>query len=120
VIDSRPSDAIALAMRADCPIFVDEEVLNSSRIATGVTGQSYIFGLPESCVENVTLNDVTIQTTNQGVDLVHMTGTFTNVTSSPGPSDPPFVVEENVTVATAGSTPPIPRTPPLAGQVPCS
>ena len=89
-------------------------------VATGVTGQSYIFGLPESCVENVTLNDVTIQTTNQGVDLVHMTGTFTNVTSSPGPSDPPFVVEENVTVATAGSTPPIPRTPPLAGQVPCS
>jgi hypothetical protein len=26
-------------MRADCPIFVDEEVLQSSRIATGVTGR---------------------------------------------------------------------------------
>jgi hypothetical protein len=39
VIDARPSDAIALAMRADCPIFVDEEVLQSSRIATGVTGR---------------------------------------------------------------------------------
>ena len=35
MIDSRPSDAIALAMRTDCPIFVDEEVLKSSRIATG-------------------------------------------------------------------------------------
>ncbi len=39
VIDSRPSDAIALAMRTDCPIFVDEEVLKSSRIATGTTGR---------------------------------------------------------------------------------
>ena len=26
VLDSRPSDAIALALRADCPIFVDAEV----------------------------------------------------------------------------------------------
>lgn len=39
VIDARPSDAIALAMRTDCPIFVDEEVLQSSRIATGSTGR---------------------------------------------------------------------------------
>lgn len=29
-IDSRPSDAIALAVRAGCPIFVDEEVLNEA------------------------------------------------------------------------------------------
>src|SRR4029453_2334886 len=29
--DSRPSDAIALALRADCPIFVREEVVESSR-----------------------------------------------------------------------------------------
>ena len=39
MIDARPSDAIALAMRTDCPIFVNEEVLKSSRIATGVTGR---------------------------------------------------------------------------------
>jgi len=39
VMDSRPSDAIALAMRTDCPIFVDEEVLKSSRIATGAAGR---------------------------------------------------------------------------------
>jgi len=30
-IDSRPSDALALALRADCPIFVDEEVIKSSK-----------------------------------------------------------------------------------------
>ena len=30
-IDSRPSDALALALRADCPIFVDEEVLRTSK-----------------------------------------------------------------------------------------
>jgi bifunctional DNase/RNase len=31
VIDSRPSDAIALALRADAPIFVDEKVIEKSR-----------------------------------------------------------------------------------------
>ena len=31
VLDSRPSDAIALALRADCPIYVDLEVIKASR-----------------------------------------------------------------------------------------
>lgn len=31
ILDSRPSDAIALALRADCPIFVNEEVVKSSQ-----------------------------------------------------------------------------------------
>lgn len=30
-LDSRPSDAIALALRADCPIYVDLEVIQASR-----------------------------------------------------------------------------------------
>jgi bifunctional DNase/RNase len=30
-VDSRPSDALALALRVDCPIFVDDEVLKSSK-----------------------------------------------------------------------------------------
>jgi len=30
-LDSRPSDAIALALRADCPIFVDLDVIQASR-----------------------------------------------------------------------------------------
>jgi polygalacturonase len=88
-------------------------------VATGATGQSYILGLPESCIHNVTLNDVTIQTSGLGIDLLHMTGTFTNVTSMPAPPNPPFDVEENVTVTTAGTTPVIPPTPPLADQAAC-
>jgi len=32
-IDSRPSDALALALRMDCPIFVDELVLRNSKVA---------------------------------------------------------------------------------------
>jgi bifunctional DNase/RNase len=36
-IDSRPSDAIALALRMDCPIFVEEEVLKTSRQAANLT-----------------------------------------------------------------------------------
>lgn len=31
LMDARPSDAIALALRADCPIFVREEVILASR-----------------------------------------------------------------------------------------
>jgi bifunctional DNase/RNase len=31
-VDSRPSDALALALRMDCPIFVEDEVLKSSKI----------------------------------------------------------------------------------------
>ncbi len=32
-IDSRPSDALALALRLDCPIYVEERVLKSSRVS---------------------------------------------------------------------------------------
>lgn len=32
-MDSRPSDALALALRLDCPIFVEEEVLKNSKKA---------------------------------------------------------------------------------------
>ena len=32
-VDSRPSDALALALRLDCPIYVDETVLKSSKQA---------------------------------------------------------------------------------------
>jgi bifunctional DNase/RNase len=31
MLDSRPSDAIALALRADCPIYVDMDVIRASR-----------------------------------------------------------------------------------------
>jgi len=34
VLDARPSDAIALALRADCPIFVNDEVFQASRNIT--------------------------------------------------------------------------------------
>ncbi len=36
-IDSRPSDALALALRVDCPIFVEDEVLKTSRQANSVS-----------------------------------------------------------------------------------
>ena len=31
-IDARPSDALALALRSDCPIFVAEEVLHAAKV----------------------------------------------------------------------------------------
>src|SRR5581483_5043649 len=36
-VDSRPSDALALALRVDCPIYVEDEVLKSSRLAASVS-----------------------------------------------------------------------------------
>ncbi|MDP9171927.1 MAG: bifunctional nuclease family protein [Acidobacteriota bacterium] len=36
-VDSRPSDALALALRLDCPIFVDDTVLKSAKHASTVS-----------------------------------------------------------------------------------
>jgi hypothetical protein len=36
-IDSRPSDALALALRLDCPIYVEETVLKTSKAAQNVS-----------------------------------------------------------------------------------
>src|SRR5262252_8380841 len=33
-VDSRPSDALALALRVDCPIFVSDDVLKASKAAS--------------------------------------------------------------------------------------
>jgi uncharacterized protein len=36
-VDSRPSDALALALRLDCPIYVDEAVLKNSKMSNAAT-----------------------------------------------------------------------------------
>src|ERR1051325_2229136 len=36
-VDSRPSDALALALRLDCPIYVEEEVLKTSKQASAAS-----------------------------------------------------------------------------------
>ena len=35
-IDSRPSDALALALRLDCPIYVEDTVLKTSKLTNTV------------------------------------------------------------------------------------
>lgn len=35
-VDSRPSDALALALRLDCPIYVDDAVLKSSKVSNTI------------------------------------------------------------------------------------
>ena len=39
-IDSRPSDALALALRMDCPIFVDEGVLKNPKLAANLSDKA--------------------------------------------------------------------------------
>lgn len=36
-IDSRPSDALALALRMDCPIYVEEQVIRTSKATSSVS-----------------------------------------------------------------------------------
>jgi bifunctional DNase/RNase len=36
-VDSRPSDALALALRVDCPIYVEDEVLKNSKVASAAS-----------------------------------------------------------------------------------
>ena len=39
-IDARPSDALAVALRLDCPIFVDDDVLKSSKVSNAVSDKA--------------------------------------------------------------------------------
>ena len=36
-VDSRPSDALALALRTDCPIYVEEQVIRTSKSTSSVS-----------------------------------------------------------------------------------
>jgi polygalacturonase len=97
------------------------DITISGLTATGATAESLIVGLPESCIRNVSLSNVSIAGRSAGLRLRNMTGTFTSVTTTLPNEDPPFVVQENVTVTTAGTMPAITNTPPLGSlmTLPC-
>jgi bifunctional DNase/RNase len=44
VIDSRPSDAIALALRSDCPIFVESDVIKASQSTSAQEEEEGVLG----------------------------------------------------------------------------
>ncbi|MFN0164894.1 MAG: bifunctional nuclease family protein [Bryobacteraceae bacterium] len=53
-VDSRPSDALALALRLDCPIYVEDAVLKSSKLSAATTDRinnedlrRWLEGLPD-------------------------------------------------------------------------
>jgi bifunctional DNase/RNase len=39
-IDSRPSDALALALRVDCPIYVEDDVLKNSKVSSNASDKA--------------------------------------------------------------------------------
>src|SRR6185295_15506881 len=53
VIDSRPSDAIALALRVDCPIYVRDEVIKNSNSSVAETDQSQSDQWPDDLSRDV-------------------------------------------------------------------
>jgi len=88
------------------------DITISGLTATGATAESFIVGLPESCIRNVSLSNVSI-TGSAGLRLRNVTAAFNGVTSALPAENPPFVVQENVTVTTTGTMPAITNTPPL-------
>jgi polygalacturonase len=108
----------AHAITSSTPYVHDITVRNL--VATDSGGQSIVQGLPESCIRNLSLNNVSIQTRGLGIDLRHVTGTFNNVTSTAADSKQPFIVEENVSVTATGNTPSIPATQTQTGQIACA
>lgn len=52
LLDSRPSDAIALALRVDCPIYVNEEVIKNSSTAITEDAGSQQDDWPENVVDD--------------------------------------------------------------------
>ncbi len=46
--DSRPSDALALALRMDCPIFVNDQVLKNSKVSSAISERTTNEQLPWS------------------------------------------------------------------------
>ncbi|MBS0419827.1 MAG: hypothetical protein JSR66_19100 [Proteobacteria bacterium] len=87
--------------------------------ATGAAQQSIIEGLPESCIHNIILNNVNIQTSAAGLVLRHVTGTFTDAVVTPGTGSP-YITQENTTIRTVGTTPAIPVMPAQSGQTACA
>ncbi|MBZ5515743.1 MAG: bifunctional nuclease family protein [Acidobacteriia bacterium] len=56
-IDSRPSDALALALRVDCPIFVEDEVLKNSKV-TGAASDKVTSEELRKWLENLNDEDI--------------------------------------------------------------
>src|SRR3954452_13016628 len=56
-VDSRPSDALALALRVDCPIFVEDEVLKTSKLASAISDKTSNEEM-RKWLENVNDNDL--------------------------------------------------------------
>jgi hypothetical protein len=105
-----PSDDSPRAITALTPKIHDITI--SDLTATGATAESLIVGVPESCIRNVNLSNVSIKGRSAALRLRNMTGTFTSVTSASTDDAPPFLTQANVTVTTAGTTPAITSTLP--------
>jgi bifunctional DNase/RNase len=57
MIDARPSDALALALRMDCPIFVEDQVLKNSKVTTAIAERTTNDQL-KSYLENLSDEDL--------------------------------------------------------------
>jgi hypothetical protein len=56
-IDSRPSDAIAISLRNDCPIFISEKVFSDGTIPTELESEDDDTEAFKSFIENVKASD---------------------------------------------------------------
>jgi polygalacturonase len=92
------------------------DITISDLTATGATAESFILGLPESCIDHVTLSNVSITGHRAALRMRNMRGTFTSVNATLQNENSPFVAQENVSVITAGAMPAIANSAPLASR----
>ncbi len=57
-VDSRPSDALALALRLDCPIYVDDSVLRTAKKAATTTDKAHSSSELKRYLENLADEDL--------------------------------------------------------------
>ncbi len=86
-IDARPSDAIALAVRAGCPMYIEEEVLEVSQVLNKPISETEVKDF-KSRLKNITPQDIF-------GDLKKKAGGITDQPEEPGGGKPPQNKPEN-------------------------
>lgn len=64
-IDSRPSDAIAISLRVDCPIFISEKVFSDGTIPTEIESEDDDTEAFKSFIENVKASDFKLASSDE-------------------------------------------------------
>jgi len=71
IVDARTSDAVALAVRTDCPIFIKSDILDIVGTEVEVTAKEVMPGVPENTEDltDMDLDLLTVESLNEMLDV---------------------------------------------------